>query len=32
MPMTKLEGIFLISLDKNALCRSLREWWHKHQD
>jgi hypothetical protein len=29
---TKLDGIFLISLDENARCRSLREWWHKQQD
>jgi len=30
---TKLDGIFLLSLDKNGvLCKSLREWWHKQQD
>jgi uncharacterized protein (TIGR02246 family) len=29
---TKLDGIFLISLDENGRCRSLREWWHKQQD
>ncbi len=29
---TKLDGIFLISLDENGRCRSLREWWHKLQD
>jgi SnoaL-like domain len=29
---TKLNGIFLISLDENGRCRSLREWWHKQQD
>lgn len=28
---TKLDGIFLISLDPNGRCRSLREWWHKKQ-
>jgi hypothetical protein len=28
---TKLEGIFLISLDAGGRCRSLREWWHKEQ-
>lgn len=28
---TKLEGIFLISLEPNGRCRSLREWWHKEQ-
>ena len=28
---TKLNGIFLISLDANGLCTSLREWWHKEQ-
>ncbi len=28
---TKLDGIFLISLDSNGLCQSLREWWHKQQ-
>jgi hypothetical protein len=29
---TKLDGIFLISLDENGCCRSLREWSHKQQD
>jgi uncharacterized protein (TIGR02246 family) len=29
---TKLDGIFLISLDENGRCQSLREWWHKQQD
>jgi hypothetical protein len=29
---TRLDGIFLISLDENGRCRSLREWWHKQQD
>jgi hypothetical protein len=29
---TKLDGIFLISLDENGHCHSLREWWHKLQD
>jgi uncharacterized protein (TIGR02246 family) len=29
---TKLDGIFLISLDETGRCRSLREWWHKQQD
>ena len=29
---TKLDGIFLISLDANGKCRSLREWWHKQQN
>ena len=28
---TKLDGIFLISLDVNGRCRSLKEWWHKEQ-
>src|SRR5262245_53861435 len=28
---TKLDGIFLISLDGDGLCQSLREWWHKEQ-
>ncbi len=28
---TKLDGIFLISLDADGHCRSLREWWHKEQ-
>jgi uncharacterized protein (TIGR02246 family) len=28
---TKLDGIFLISLDIEGRCRSLREWWHKDQ-
>jgi uncharacterized protein (TIGR02246 family) len=29
---TKLDGIFLIFLDANGRCRSLREWWHKEQN
>jgi hypothetical protein len=29
---TKLDGIFLISLDEEGRCESLREWWHKQQD
>ena len=29
---TKLDGIFLISLDADGHCRSLREWWHKEQN
>jgi len=29
---TKLDGIFLISLDENGRCHALREWWHKLQD
>jgi hypothetical protein len=29
---TKLDGIFLISLDTDGRCRSLREWWHKEQN
>jgi hypothetical protein len=28
---TKLDGIFLISLDSEGRCHSLREWWHKQQ-
>lgn len=28
---TKLDGIFLISLDDKGRCKSLREWWHKQQ-
>ena len=28
---TKLDGIFLIALDANGRCTSLREWWHKQQ-
>ena len=28
---TRLDGIFLISLDTNGCCTSLREWWHKEQ-
>lgn len=28
---TKLDGIFLISLDSAGRCQSLREWWHKRQ-
>jgi hypothetical protein len=29
---TKLDGIFLISLDDGGRCKSLQEWWHKQQD
>lgn len=29
---TKLDGIFVIALDKEGRCKSLREWWHKKQD
>ena len=28
---TRLDGIFLISLDADGRCISLREWWHKEQ-
>ena len=28
---TKLDGIFLISLNEEGRCKSLREWWHKEQ-
>jgi hypothetical protein len=28
---TKLDGIFLIVLDADGRCKSLREWWHKEQ-
>jgi hypothetical protein len=28
---TKLDGIFVISLDSAGRCESLREWWHKLQ-
>jgi hypothetical protein len=28
---TKLDGIFVISLDAGGSCLSLREWWHKEQ-
>jgi hypothetical protein len=28
---TQLDGIFLISLDKEGRCKSLQEWWHKEQ-
>jgi hypothetical protein len=28
---TKLDGIFLISLDEEGRCKSLQEWWHKQQ-
>lgn len=28
---TKLDGIFLITLDDHGKCLQLREWWHKHQ-
>jgi len=28
---THLDGIFLISLNEDGRCKSLREWWHKQQ-
>lgn len=28
---TKLDGIFVITLDSGGLCQSLREWWQKRQ-
>jgi hypothetical protein len=28
---TELDGVFLISLDDEGRCKSLREWWHKQQ-
>ena len=28
---TKLDGVFLISLDDQGRCKSLQEWWHKQQ-
>jgi uncharacterized protein (TIGR02246 family) len=28
---TMLDGIFLIALDSDGRCTSLREWWHKQQ-
>lgn len=28
---TKLDGVFLITLDGKGKCTSLREWWHKKQ-
>jgi hypothetical protein len=28
---TKLDGIFLIRLNAEGKCTSLREWWHKQQ-
>ena len=31
MLQTELNGIFLISLDADGRCQSLREWWHKKQ-
>lgn len=29
---TKLDGIFLIALNAEGRCTSLREWWHKLQE
>jgi SnoaL-like protein len=29
---TKLDGIFLILLDDEGRCRSLREWWNKQEN
>jgi nuclear transport factor 2 (NTF2) superfamily protein len=28
---TQLDGIFLVALDGEGHCKSLREWWHKKQ-
>jgi hypothetical protein len=28
---TKLDGVFVITLDRTELCTSFREWWHKEQ-
>ena len=28
---TRLDGVFLISLDDEGRCKSLQEWWHKQQ-
>jgi uncharacterized protein (TIGR02246 family) len=28
---TKLDGVFVISLNAQGKCSSLREWWHKQQ-
>ena len=28
---TRLDGIFVVSLDSDGRCLSLREWWHKQQ-
>ena len=28
---TKLDGIFVILLNSQGRCESLREWWHKRQ-
>ena len=28
---TKLDGIFVITLDSEGRCKTLREWWHKEQ-
>ena len=28
---TRLDGIFLITLDEDGRCKALREWWHKEQ-
>jgi len=29
---TRLDGIFVVALDDDGKCLSLREWWHKHQE
>ena len=28
---TKLDGIFVVTLDDQGKCKQLREWWHKQQ-
>ncbi len=27
--LVKLDGIFVCEFDKNNLCKTFREWWHK---
>jgi|SRR5215467_10837127 len=28
---TRLDGIFVVTLDEEGKCVQLREWWHKYQ-
>lgn len=30
--LIKLDGIFVCEFDKNNLCKTFREWWHKEEN
>ena len=29
--LVKLDGIFVLEFDRAEHCKSLREWWHRHE-